>query len=80
VARVACVRAHLQMIQVGDEPSKFYFGFLKRKNNVDRVTSLCRHDGSLGEDSSQIKNMFGLHFQNIFSLYALTDSGVETRH
>lgn len=66
IARGARVRARLQWIQEGDEGSKFFFSFLKKKVVADRVLGLCRVDGSLEEDPTKIQGMFGDHFQNMF--------------
>jgi hypothetical protein len=59
----------LQWIKEGYEGSKFYFEFLKRKLVADRVLSLHTIEGSLVEDPTKVKDMFGFHFQNIISPY-----------
>lgn len=40
---------------------------------VDRVIGLCCLDGSLKENSTEIKDMLGIHFHNNFSPYTLTN-------
>jgi hypothetical protein len=40
---------------------------------ADRVLGLCPISGSLADDPAEVRSMFGLHFQNIFSHYALAD-------
>lgn len=80
IARGAQIRARLQWLQDGDEGFKFFFNFLKRKVVADRVLGLHRADGSLAEDPTEVKDMFGLHFQNILSPYALTDQVVAARN
>jgi hypothetical protein len=74
------IRVHykLQCIKEGDESSKFYFDFLKKKIVANRVLSLCRVGGSLDEDPSKV-NMSDLHFHNIFS-YALTNQMLDARN
>lgn len=59
IARGAKIRARLHWIQEGDEGSKFFFSFLKRKVAADRVIGLRRGDGSITEDPAEIKDMFG---------------------
>jgi hypothetical protein len=63
----------------GNEGSKFYFDFLKRKFIANKVLDLHRVDGYLVEDLGEVKGMFSFHFQNIFSPYALTNGVVVTR-
>lgn len=67
IARGTRIHSLLQWIDKGDVGSKFYFYYLKRKVSSKRVLGLWRDDGSMEEDSSKIRNIFGLHFQNIFS-------------
>jgi hypothetical protein len=45
IAKGDRVRAKLQWIQEGNEGSKFFFDFLKRKVVTDRVLGLGREDG-----------------------------------
>jgi len=74
------VRARLQWIQEGDEVSKLFFDFQKKKVIADRVLGLCRSDGSLEEDLIEIRGLFGDHFHNIFSPYRFSDSIVAARN
>jgi hypothetical protein len=47
---------------------------------ADRALGLHRVERSLGDDPAEVKCMFGLHFQNMFSPCALTDSVVGARN
>jgi hypothetical protein len=60
-------------IKRGEESSKFYFDFLKRKVVANGMLRLGRLDGSLVEGPSKVKGMFSSHFQNSFSPYARID-------
>ena len=53
-------------IKEGDEGSKFFFNFLKKKVVVEKKIGLCRAHGSLEENPTNICSMFSDHFQNIF--------------
>jgi hypothetical protein len=68
-----------QWIQEGNQGSKLYFDFLKRKVVVNRVLGLHRVNGYLVEDLAKVKGMISSHFQNIFSPYALTDGVVVSK-
>jgi hypothetical protein len=54
--------------------------FLKRNVAANRILSLCSSDESLAKHPTEVKCMFGLHFQNTFSPYALTDCVVDARN
>ena len=41
---------------------KLYFDFLKRKATEEKVLGICRADGSLLEDATEIRGMFNDHF------------------
>jgi len=41
-------------IQEGDDGLKFFFNFLKKNVVLDRILGLCRDDGSLEENPTDI--------------------------
>jgi hypothetical protein len=59
-------------IQEGDEGSKFFFDFLKRKVVADRFLVYAERMGLLRRTQQEIQGMFSDHFQNIFSDYHLS--------
>ena len=65
IAKEDLVRAKLQWIQEGNEGSKFFFDFLKRKVVTDKVLGLWREDGIFEDNQIEIWDMFSCHFKNI---------------
>lgn len=80
ISKGAWIRSKLQWIKEGHKGFKFCVDFLKRKVVDNKVLGLFRDNVSLVEDPIKVEGMFGLHFQNIFSPYALVDHAVGAKN